>query len=359
MLTARWLERYVTGVCCLAALCLGGAGWQLARHPGPAPSALRAAAAGLFLLGIALRVDIRIGSHRLVNVWCDTAFVLALLWIPLPWVVPLTAVGKGAGLVLLRRPRVKLAYNAAVHVIAATAATAVVGALTVQPLQVRVARDLAVLLVAQAVYSLICNAWTVAVVAVANAASPAAIWRAGLGLQTLTMAGDLVVTATALALARLDPGLILLLPATALIPHQIYQGAMRGRVERESGRRLEEALSSLAELDEAAVLAHTAAAAADLVSADHAEVVRFGPTGGPAALTGPGGRAAGPVRYRSTAAVDLLEPAGGGRLGEIRVYFRQQVRLADRERTLLLTLAAAARNAVAAAQANAWPATTG
>jgi diguanylate cyclase (GGDEF)-like protein len=354
---SRRLTRFVWVVSGLAASCLAGSVALILLGHAPAPSPARlAAVAALSTAAVALRLDIRLGSQRLVFAWGDTALVLALLLVPAPWVVLVTTVAKAAAaaLTFVRQQPVKLVYNAAAHVLAAMLASVTVALVGRLPLDIRDARDVAALLAAGAVYDLTCNAFTAAVIATANGSRPRTVWRAGLGLQTLTMGGNLAATAGALALAGLDHRLILLLPVSALVLQQGYRGIQRGRTERESGRRLARAIGDLADLDEATILSRTGEHAAALLSADGAEVVlhHAHPAAEPAVLYAPAAAQARPSAPWWTETVDLLDPDGDV-VGEIRVHFGQPVSLSDRERAILSTLAAATRNALAAAYAHA------
>ncbi len=352
MSTGSRVSRVVWVAAGLAGVCLAGSAWMVARGTVAAPAAGHlAAAAGLFVAAVVLRVDIRVGSNRLVFLWSDTAFVLALLLLPLPWVVPVTTVGKAAAMAILFGP-VKCVYNTAAHALAATASTAAVAA--VGGMSAAWPASLGMLLAAGVVYDLLCTALAAAVVATANGTNPITVWRGSLRMQALTMVGNLAVTVGALAIASLDRRLILALPAAAVVLHHAYQTAQRGRAERDSGRQLSQAISALSHLDEATILSQTAARAAELLSADGAEVIHYTAptTAAGEVFSFPDGESAhGHSRW--TQAVDLLDPDGEQPVGEIRVHFNQPVRLAERDHAALQALAAATRNALSAAKAHA------
>jgi diguanylate cyclase (GGDEF)-like protein len=354
------LTRFVWITACLALPCLAGSLVIILWSAEPAPPVTHLAVAGaLSAAAYALRLDIRLGSHRWVLAWGDTALVLALLVLPVPWVIPVTAVGRAAGgaVSFLRHQPVKLIYNTSVHILAATLAVGTATSIGHLPLDVREARDVAALLAAGVVYDLTCNTLIAAVIAVANASKPSTAWRGGLGLQTLTMAGNLTATAGALALASMDRRLILVLPVAAVVLQQAYQAVQRSRADRDSARQLAQAISALGHLDEATILSRTATHAAALLSADSAEVVLHPTDAGAqsaAVFSPPSGSGASRLQGPWwTEAVDLLDPDADDPVGEIRVHFVQPVRLTDRERGLLSTLAAATRNALAAASAHA------
>lgn len=349
------LRRFVSFVVCLSIICLAGSVAAPFWPTAAPPSASRlASVAALSAAAFALRLDIRLGSHRWVLAWSDTALVFALLLLPIRWAVLTTAAGKAAGAAatFLRHQPIKLAFNTASHAIAGTLAVAVAASVGQLPFDIHDGRDVLALLLAGAVYDLASNALTASVIAVANGTSAATVWRAGLGLQTLTMIGNLAATASALALAALDERFIFALPAIALVLQQAYRAVQRSRMELESGRRLADAINALGHLDENTVLSHTAAQAAALLAADSAEVL-IPPARGDepaAAYSAANSRQPGPWW---TEAVPLLGPDTDQPIGEIRVHFTQPPQLTDRERGLLITLAAATRNALAAARAHA------
>src|SRR6266702_431420 len=93
--TGSRVSRVVWATAGVAGLCLAASATMMIRSAASVPAASHlVAAAGLFVAAVVLRVDVRVGSNRLIFVWGDAAFVLALLLLPLPWVVPVTTLGK-------------------------------------------------------------------------------------------------------------------------------------------------------------------------------------------------------------------------------------------------------------------------
>jgi diguanylate cyclase (GGDEF)-like protein len=352
----RRLAWFVGSIAGVAIVCLAGSADLILRGSTPIlPAAEIATVTSLAFAGIVLRLEIRVDSHRWVLAWGETALVLSLFLVPAPWVVLLTTAGKAAGSAITfhRHQPIKLVYNTAAHAVAAVLAAATAVSIGRGPFDLRDARDVTALLLAGAVYDLASEALTVAVIAVANGSKPGTVWRAGVGLATLTMVGNLAVTAGVLALAALNHRLVLVLPIAALILQKAYREAQRSRVERESSRRLTEAISALGHLDEATILTRTATQAAVLLSASSAEVVIHTAAGEPESVAVyPSARNARLPGPWWTETVELVHPDQDELVGEIRLHFAQPVRLTDRERGLLNALAGVARNALAAARAH-------
>jgi diguanylate cyclase (GGDEF)-like protein len=174
----------------------------------------------------------------------------------------------------------------------------------------------------------------------------------------LTMAGNLTVTATALVLVRSNAWLVTMMPVAAVLLHQGYVGRLRGRSERAEGRRLVDAVRAMQHLDESRVVRQTASAVGELLSADRVEVVLL-PVGAQQAASlyayspRDGEHGANAEHQSRAAATAKLDADGEESLGEIRVYFDGEVRLTERERAALATLAAGARSSLVAARAHA------
>lgn len=336
-----------------AAVSIGGAahGW-LAGATLPGWMAL-AVAILLFFAATLLRFDVRLGAHRLIFLPLDAALVLALLLVPTEWVPAIALVGMALGATAMRQPIVKLLFNSARSAIAASAGILAVIA-TGLPLDVESVAGFGGLLLAALVFDLVGNALTAVVVGTAQGVRPLIVWRSSITTQALTASGNLAVTTLGLALGRTDLRLVVVVPLVALLLHQGYVGRARGREERAAGRRLTEAVRTLTSLDEHEVVSRAAAAAADLLSAEAVEVVlrRPGSSTAQAYRCGAGTGDRTQVVADHLAASEPIDTDGEAALGEIRIYFTDEVRLADRERHALRTLAAATHTALQTARAH-------
>lgn len=301
-----------------------------------------------------LRFDVRLGSHRLIFLPLDAALVLVLLLVPPTWVPAVAMMGMAIGAATLRQPAIKLSFNAARSAVAACCGILAVAAVGL-PLDDRSTPGLAGLLLAALVFDLVGNILTATVVGTAQGVGPLGLWWSSLTTQVVTAGGNLTVTGAGLALARVDGRLLIVVPLAALLLHQGYVGRARGREERVAGRRLTEAVRTLTSLDEHQVVRRAASAATELLSADAVEVILRSPGAVNAQVYryGAGTGEQADVVAEHLAATAALDAEDEVSLGELRVYFSDEVRLADRERHALRTLAAATHTALQTARAHA------
>ena len=326
-------------------------GW-LAAPAEPAWVAFPVAVA-LFASARLLRLDVRLGAQSLVFLPLDAALVLALVLVPLAWVPAAAMTGVALGWLTARQPSIKRVFNSARAAIAAWAGILAVSATGLR-VDSRSAAGLLGLLVAAVVFDLVGNVLTAAVVGTAQGRRPLRLWWSSLPTQLLTGAGNLAVTAVGLVLARTDPRLLVVVPPAVLLLYRGYVSRAREQ-ERVTGQRLVEAVRTLTSLDEQDVVSRAAAAAAELLSADAVEVVLREPGASGAAVHRHGAGTGDQARVAADhlTAVEPLDADGEAALGEIRVYFTAEVRLADRERHALQTLAAATHTALQTARAHA------
>jgi hypothetical protein len=152
---------------------------------------------------------------------------------------------------------VKVVYNVSIYTIARAAGAAIVG--YAERLG-GTAVGVVALVIAGLVGGLITHIAVAVVIAVAQQTSLIASWRAGAGLQLLSMVGNVAAAVVVLVLARRDPRLIAALPVVGLCLHQFYVGRLRGQEERTlAQRQLEVADAFTADLDETAVAGRAAA----------------------------------------------------------------------------------------------------
>jgi diguanylate cyclase (GGDEF)-like protein len=265
----------------LALVCVGLAGWGAARGPLPDPRAGMLTVA-LLCAGVAIRVRTRVGAQQLELAWGEAALMLALVLVPPAWVVLLTPLGVGLGL-LRRQPAVKAVYNVSIYTIGSAAGAAI--AALAQPLGPGSVSGMVALVAAGVVGGLITHVAVAAVIAVAQDIPVTASWRAGEGLQLLSTAGNTAAAAVVLVLAHRDPLLVAALPVLGLSLHQGYVGRLRSREERTLAQRQLRAVNAFTgELDEALVASRAAAEIVNLLAADVVEVELYARVGRPATL---------------------------------------------------------------------------
>ncbi len=313
------------------------------------------AATGLFVGAALLRFTVRFGPDRLAAYLpLDVALILTLLLVPPPWAPMVAGVGMALAAGVIRQPAIKLLFNSARCALAAFVGVGAV-ALAGSGFDPGTTAGLVGLLVAGVIFDVVGNGLTMVVVGMAQGTSTAAVWSANAGTQAVTMVGNLALTAAGLLLARVDLRLLLVLPVGALLLYQAYLVRQRGRAEREAGRRLAEAVRSLSSLDEQEVVRRSAAAAVELLAAAVVEIaLHSGDTGGPTLHRhrADGSNAATGATEQLAASVPL-DADGEASLGEVRVYLSPYIRLVERERDALRTLAAATHTALQTARAHA------
>jgi diguanylate cyclase (GGDEF)-like protein len=313
------------------------------------------AATGLFVGAALLRFTFRFGAHRVAYLPLDVALILTLLLVPPIWAPAVAGLGMALVAGVIRQPAIKLLFNSARCALAAFVGVGAV-ALAGSGFDPSTTGGLVGLLVAGVIFDVVGNVLTAVVVGMAQGTSTAAVWSANAGIQAVTASGNLALTAAGLLLAQADVRLLVVVPAGALLLYQGYLVRQRGRAEREAGRRLAEAVRSLSSLDEREVVRRAAVAAAELLAADVVEIlIRGCDAGGDPSLhryRADGGAAAAGATEQLAASVPL-DADGEAPLGELRVYVSAYVRLVERERDALRTLAAATHTALQTARAHA------
>lgn len=311
------------------------------------------AATGLFVVAALLRFTFRFGSHRVAYLPLDAALILTLLLVPAVWAPMVAGLGMALAAGVLHQPTIKLLANSARCALAAFAGVGAV-TLTGAGFDPETTGGIVGLVVTGVIFDLVGNVLTMVVVGVAQGISTRAVWSANAGIQAVTAGGNLALTAAGLLLARVDVRLLLVLPIGALLLYQAYLVRQRGRAEREAGRRLAEAVRSLSSLDEQEVVRRAAAAASDLLAADVVEICLRSDVGTSTLHRhrSDGGTAATGATEQMAATVPL-DADGETPLGEIRVYLSAYMRLVERERDALRTLAAATHTALQTARAHA------
>lgn len=266
----------------VALACLAVAGAAAAQAPLPSAPLLVGCLA-LLLAGVRIHLPLRLGAQRVELSWSEVGLLLALALAPAPWVVLLTPVSVAVNFALRRFAPVKTVYNVAIFTAAAGSSTAILALAEVS--RPFAGAELLVVAAAGAVAGLVTHLAVAAVVAVVQEVPLLATWRAGAGLQLLTLAGNVGVGVGVLVLARYGLLAVGLAVAAALGLHQRYEGRLRSHQEREAGQRHAAAVGRLTEdLDEPGVLQRAAEDACDLADADVVDIELPAPGGAPAVL---------------------------------------------------------------------------
>ncbi len=321
---------------------------------GPTHTWLLPALAGLVAVASAAVVRVRLRSVVVGTAWTDAAILVCIAVLPSAW-VPL-CVGSGVLIAkLLRRVSpFKAAYNAGKDALSATAGLIVAIQLDVaavsNPLSRPVDLVIVALTVAAAEYLI-----GVPVLAMASATPWHRILRTDGDIKVASFAGKLAVAMLTLALWRLDPRLLAVIPPVALCLHLMYASQVRVRADRAAWQRLAATTEELNNTDLTAVVNTAVLNAARLFSANEAEVfLRDGPDG-PVLVRGDadgvswsGDPGLAPPRGHDGESVTarLAGQDFKADLGEVRLHYAGQVSLTDRERLTLRTFVSALRTAV-------------
>ena len=284
---------------------------------------------GLLITASVPWLSARIGSQRMEFYWTDAAVAVTLTLLPLPWVVPTVAVGASVALVRQRHQPIKALFNTASPVLGATLSVGVLAALLGTGRVDASLRDVAAVMLGALVFGTWTDVAAAAVIGLAQRRSVLTVYRAGLSTNLLGAAGNLVATAAVLAMVRIDPRVLLVVPALLIVLHQAYVGRMRSKEERESWQGLLEATRTLSDLDERVVLATAVAEATRLFGADVAEVELTGGRlvrGSEQGVDHDGPADAAPPRDAGTVVERPIGPDAAP-LGVLRLCFGAAVRL--------------------------------
>jgi diguanylate cyclase (GGDEF)-like protein len=288
--------------------------------------------------------------------------VVALL--PAAWAVICVAGGSAVARALRRQEPRKAAFNAAKETISAAAAAAAFHLTGLSPLaspdgaQAPWWAYVLALCVAVPIYTALDLATLTAVVAVATRTPWQRVLARDADMSAAVRAADLIVAAATVALFLVDPLFLAATPFAVVVTFLTQRHRLYLREERRAWQRLAastDALSSVG-LDE---IVHTAIrGAADLFpdleievelwQGDARRVVRGNQSG----VSYDGDPESAPAVSGPTIDVSLeSDPGTGDRLGVLRLRFRVEARLSDREQYMLTTFAAglstAIRNAAA------------
>lgn len=315
-------------------------------------------------------VRVRVRSTVVGTSWTDGALLVVIVISPPAWVPACAAVGVLVAKLIGGVSPFKAAYNAAKDALSVTIGLLVGLWLGVAGVVAGVAPldHLVALASVAASVALVEHLIGVPVLSLATGAHWRQVLFADFDFKITSMVGKFLVAILTLALIQFDTGLVAAVPPLALCLHLVYVSRVRTRAERAAWQRLAATTEELNSTDLPTVLTAAATNAANLFSADEAEIfVRGdGAAAAPALVradahgvswSGDPGRA--PLRRTDGESITarLIAEDGGVDLGEVRLHFRDRVRLSERERLTLRTFASAlrtaVRNAIAFAEAEA------
>ena len=307
-----------------------------------------AACAAMFVLAGIASFSMRVGSDRMLFWWTEVAVVLALVMLPVGWVVPATVFGAAAKAFRHRRQPIKALYNASMDIAAVGLVVLLLDLIRDAPLNPADLGDLLAVVLAAMAFSQLTDVLTALAVGLSQGRAVLGVYRDALGIKLISLAGNVAAALVVVMMVRFDPRVLIVLPTVAFCLQQAFESRLRGQQEREDWQGLLDATRAMADLDERVVLARAAGEATRLFGADGAEIeladgrlVRGDEHG--VGYDGPSGEAP----ERAAGAV-LERPIGpdAAPLGVLRLCFGDAVTLNDREQAMLGAVAAELHSAL-------------
>jgi diguanylate cyclase (GGDEF)-like protein len=314
---------------------------------------------------------LRYGSNHLTFTWGETAVVLGLVMLPLPWVALMaltccTAVHLAAG-----RGMQKSAFNGASAALAVSAAGVVHGVVGDGAFSVSELQDVLAVALACLAYSLTSAALTGVVVAVAQNLPVLPVIRTSSPMFLVVATGNLAVAGSILLLAEQSPATLVALPPLMGGVYVMYRGYLVAMQERDVWQQLE-ATRELNGLEESEIAAAALTRATHLFRTDRAELVLAGTPRRQTRIYSFSDGDADGVVCRLTSDAELRGPSATryveidaasdsdpvvtcvvvplegprGRVGVLRLMFGGPVKLTSRERQVLKTFAHAVSTTV-------------
>ncbi|MFS8522728.1 MAG: bifunctional diguanylate cyclase/phosphodiesterase [Micromonosporaceae bacterium] len=332
---------------------------RLLVHPTSFPLLPVLALAAVVVLADQVRVTIRIRSHHLAQAWVDVAALVALAFLPPAWVVLATAGGMAVSKALRRVAPMRLAFN-----VAKSSATAFVGGAVLLAFDAdgsaNTPSDLGVLALAFVAMTVLDELLANSALALASRTRIRDRFRANLDIRLLVIAGRFGLVAAVILLVGRAPELLYGVPVVIAVGHLWHERWVRTREERLAWQQLARTTEAFNGVDLDVVVQAAVTGGARLFSADELEVElwlgldRRLVRGDADGVRYDGDPAQAPRDSMSVYAVPLHGYQGRRDIGAVRLRFRDEVRISDREEAMLASFAAsldtAIRNAAAYGQ---------
>ncbi|UQU65011.1 EAL domain-containing protein [Couchioplanes caeruleus] len=305
-------------------------------------------------------IKLRIRSESRVFAATSASILLAIATVPLPWVVISTALGVLASKMVIKQP-IKIVYNVAKDVVAATAAASVAFFIGVRPapdLDIRVG-SLPVLILgltaAAVAYAVVDDLLGKTVMALATRTPWRQVARQNLDVAVRIRVVNVVLALLTFLVITQEPLLIMTMVPTVIALQLVAKNKIRQRSDQEAWHRLASTTDRLNVTDLTSVLHAAVTLAPDLFSADEAEI-QLDDVAEPGLVRGSAGRLSydGPLADSPQAESWTIE-AGldnpDGRFGVLRLRFRKPVKLNESEQYKLQTFASSLSTAIGNARA--------
>jgi diguanylate cyclase len=346
----------------LGGLCLSVAFYNVVSTSiplGPLPILMACFIASANMSGVQIRV--RAGKVRASAT--SAAVLMATTVTPFGWIVIGMAAGVLVATLRARLAATKVAFNTTKESLVAGSASFTMLALDAPPTQPpHLAADLghylATMPAAALAYAVADQALIYPIIALATGTSIRQRLAEHWDLRLVAQLAGLAVAAGATVLITIDQWLILALPPVVYTLHLASAGRIRSREEREAWQRLARTTDELNAVDLDGVLHSAVRRAAELFSADEAEIeIRQSPLmtrlvrGTEERVLYDGSPDAGPPAQGSVIPTVLESHNGDTAIGELRLRFHGDVKLTEREQYTLHTFAAALCTAIRNASA--------
>ena len=359
--TDRQLTLLIGLVVVLAGVAVAAVTGYAIEHPQPVPSILTVlifTAAVVF--ATRFTVVLRVRGNRQGTSWTGVAALVGLALLPAPWVILCVAVGVTIGkAVKYRLSTQKLVFGVAKDALTTASAAAILFLFGVQADLHQPDFDPIALVAAYLVMALVDDLTFVPVMAVATKSS---IARLALLNWDVTLLGHAIRIALVLMVIAFraysdDVLLLVIVPLLIFCVHLWHSRRVGTREERDSWQRLAKATDELNAVDLTKVLESGVMRAAQIFSADEAEIdlalddeVRS-VCGTPERVVSDGPRTANPEPRATETAADLVTHDGEVRVGVLRLRFGGAVKLTEFEQYKLETFASALCTAIRNASA--------
>jgi PAS domain S-box-containing protein len=232
-----------------------------------------AIAAIAFLAGDIPALRFRFGHDHHSFTWSETAVVMGLVLLPGPWLIVVAPLCVGAAHLAAKRPLMKVAFNAAAFAMGITWAHQVHHVLDPNG-GPAVAPHAWLALAAGAFAFFLWNGLTVSVaVALSQGLHPLAVYRKGLGLNTLVFTGNTIFGITLVAMGGSNPLMLLALPFFCALLVLSYRAYLDAIEERDTWEVLQRTSRDLLTLDTGGLGPVVVERAASLFRAEFVELM--------------------------------------------------------------------------------------
>jgi diguanylate cyclase len=301
-------------------------------------------------VGSHLVVLVRIRSSRHGVAWAEAAILLGLAILPVGWVVLATAVGVLTAKAVRRLPPLKLAFA-----VSKDSTTALLGGAVLLGLGATGSPQspaaLIPLALAFVVMTLADHLLANPVIALSSRTRVLDRFRANWDIRLVMTVGQFGVAALAILAMQAQPEMLYALPALVLLAHLWHERWVRTREERQAWQHLATATEAFSGVDLDQVLHAAVTRGTTLFSADELEVETWLGMNrrlvrGADKISFDGDPAVAPHDDVNVYAVALHGYQGRRDIGALRLRFRGEVRMSQREHAMLSSYAAALDTAI-------------